>query len=53
MQLCVTETIYSGSRSDFGKVSVPVPVPDPDLDSDNIKHSFQINKLVQNLAFLM
>jgi hypothetical protein len=29
---CGTETIYSGSDSDFGKVSIPVPNTDPDPD---------------------
>ncbi len=33
---CGTDVIYSGSGSDFGKVSVPVPDPDQDPDLDHI-----------------
>jgi hypothetical protein len=31
-QYCRTETIYSGSGSDFGKVPVPYSNPDPNSD---------------------
>ncbi len=31
-QCCGTETVYSGSGSYFGKVSIPVPHTDPDPD---------------------
>ncbi len=47
-QCCGSETIYSGSGSDLGKVSDPDPDPDPDPYSDpdpyHIWHSIYIKK---------
>ncbi len=43
-QCCGTVTIYCGSGSNCGKVSVPVLFPDPNTEPDP-------EHVVQNLAF--
>jgi hypothetical protein len=52
IQCCGTETIYSGSSSDFGKVSVSVPFPDPDPKNTILSTFFQTKFFLQNLAVL-
>jgi hypothetical protein len=42
IQCCGTKTVYSGSGSDFEKVSVPDPDSDP--DPNHILHSFSNKK---------
>ncbi len=43
-QCCGTVTIYCGSGSNFGKVSIPVLFPDPNTEPDP-------DHVGQNLAF--